>query len=87
MERRLEPRPRAAPWALSVTADEYRAAIARLDLSQVAAARLLGVDDRTSRRWATGERDVPPPVQRFLRYLIATKRSGEYAMRKLAAAP
>jgi DNA-binding transcriptional regulator YiaG len=66
-----------------MTPDEYRAAIEALGLSQVAAARLLGVDDRTSRRWASGERDVPPPAQRFLRYLIATGRSGEYAMKKL----
>jgi len=69
-----------------MTADEYREAIARLDLSQVAAARLLGVDDRTSRRWATGERDVPPPASRFLQYLIATRKSGEQAMRALERA-
>ena len=66
-----------------MTADEYRNAIDHLGLSQIAAARLLGVDERTSRRWANGERDVPPPAQRFLRYLIATGRSGEYAMKRL----
>jgi DNA-binding transcriptional regulator YiaG len=64
-----------------VTPDEYRETIARLDLSQAAAARLLGVDERTSRRWATGERDVPPPAVRFLRYLIATRKTGAQAMR------
>jgi DNA-binding transcriptional regulator YiaG len=67
-----------------VTADEYRNALAQLDLSQVAAARLLGVDDRTSRRWAAGERDVPPPAARFLQYLIATRKTGEQAMRVFA---
>lgn len=61
--------------------DEYRAAIEKLGLSQVAAARLLGVDERTSRRWANGERDVPAPAARFLQYLIATKKTGEQAMR------
>jgi DNA-binding transcriptional regulator YiaG len=66
-----------------MTADEYREALTRLDLSQVAAARLLGVDARTSRRWATGERDVPPPAVRFLLYLIATKKTGDQAMRVL----
>jgi len=66
-----------------MTPDEYRQAIERLGLSQVAAARLLGVDARTSRRWASGERDVPPPAVRFLRYLIATKKTGEQAMRML----
>ena len=68
-----------------MTPDEYRNALVALGLTQGGCARLLGVDERTSRRWANGERDIPPPVQRFLRYLIATKRSGEYAMRKLAA--
>lgn len=64
-----------------MTADEYRDAIDKLGLSQVAAAKLLGVDDRTSRRWASGERDVPAPAQRFLQYLIATGKTGEQAMR------
>lgn len=68
-----------------MTPDEYRETIEKLGLSQVAAARLLGVDDRTSRRWASGERDIPPPAQRFLRYLIATGKTGEYAMKRLAA--
>lgn len=53
-----------------MTSDDYRAAIAALDLSQVGAARLLGVDERTSRRWAHGERTVPKPVARFLTFLI-----------------
>jgi DNA-binding transcriptional regulator YiaG len=67
-----------------VTPDQYRAAIETLGLSQVAAARLLGVDERTSRRWANGERDVPAPAVRFLQYLIATGKTGEQAMQKLA---
>jgi hypothetical protein len=37
-----------------VTSDEFRETIERLGLSQIAAARLLGVDARTSRRWASG---------------------------------
>ncbi len=35
-----------------MTAKQYRAALADLGLTQVAAARLLGVNDATSRRWA-----------------------------------
>jgi hypothetical protein len=35
-----------------MTPAQYRDALSRLDLTQVAAARLLGIDDRTSRRWA-----------------------------------
>lgn len=66
-----------------MTPDEYRSAIEKLGLSQVEAARLLGVDERTSRRWACGERDVSPPAVRFLRYLIAIGKSGEKALRVL----
>ena len=66
-----------------MTPDEYRAAIEQLGLSQIAAAKLLGVDARTSRRWASGERDVPAPAARFLSYLIATKKTGAAAMRVL----
>lgn len=66
-----------------MTKDEYREAIERLGLSQIAAAKLLGVDDRTSRRWATGERDVPGPAVRFLRYLMATRKSGAQALKVL----
>ena len=35
-----------------MTASQYRDALARLDLTQVGAARLLGVNEATSRRWA-----------------------------------
>jgi len=68
-----------------MTPDEYRETIEALGMTQGAAARLLGVDDRTSRRWACGERDIPPPAERFLRYLVATGKSGEYAMKRLGS--
>lgn len=66
-----------------MTSEQFRTAIERLELSQVAAARLLGVDERTSHQWANGERDIPAPVVRFLHYLIATQTKGEQAMRIL----
>jgi len=66
-----------------MTAAEYRDLIAALGLSQVAAAILLGVDERTSRRWASGEREIPPPVERFLRYLLATGSTGKAAIKML----
>jgi DNA-binding transcriptional regulator YiaG len=68
-----------------MTPDDYRDAIEKLGLSQVAAAKLLGVDERTSRRWANGERDVPAPAVRFLQYLIATKKTGDQAMKVLGS--
>jgi hypothetical protein len=56
-----------------MTANQFRAAIARLDLSQVGAARLVGADPRTGRRWALGERPVPECVGILLRLLLAKK--------------
>lgn len=48
---------------------EYRETIARLGLSQVQAASFLGVDERTSRRWASGDREIPLSAARFLSFL------------------
>lgn len=50
---------------------EYEAALMALGLSQVGAARMLGVADRTSRAWVSGFRPVPEPVARFLQFIIA----------------
>jgi DNA-binding transcriptional regulator YiaG len=75
---------RSLTRSAKMTPVEYREVIEGLGLSQIAASRLLGVDARTSRRWALGERDIPPPAVRFLRYLIATKKTGEQAMRMLS---
>lgn len=56
-----------------MTANQFRAALDRLNLTQVGAARLLGADARTARRWALGERSVPPTVSVLLRLLVAGK--------------
>lgn len=53
-----------------MTAYDYRTALDRLSLTVVGAARLLGVDDDTSRRWAFEVEPVPEPVARFLRFLV-----------------
>jgi len=50
-----------------MTANQYRAALAKLGLSQVGAARLLGVNEATSRRWARyGVTGVPAVLLRLL---------------------
>jgi hypothetical protein len=56
-----------------MTNDQYRGAIDLLGLNQQQAARLLGSNERTSRRWALGERPVPPLVSKVLRYMIAKR--------------
>ena len=52
---------------------QFRALLDELRLSQLAAARLLGADARTVRRWALGERSVPPTVGVLLQLLADDK--------------
>jgi DNA-binding transcriptional regulator YiaG len=53
-----------------MTANQYRAAIEKLGLSQRGAARFLGVDERSSRRWALGESAIPEAVAKLLRLMV-----------------
>jgi hypothetical protein len=45
-----------------VTADEFRDALAALGHTQRGFAAFTGSNDRTVRRWALGEQDIPPWV-------------------------
>lgn len=56
-----------------MTANQYRAALDKLGLSQRGAGSLFEVDERTSRRWALGERTIPPCVSIVLRLMVAGK--------------
>lgn len=60
-----------------MTPTQFRAALDRLKLSQLGAARLVGVDGRTARRWALGERSVPGPVAILLRLMLAGRISAD----------
>lgn len=53
-----------------MTPDQYRDAIARLGLSQVRAARFLGVAPRTSQGYALGEYPVPEAIAKLLRLMV-----------------
>lgn len=52
---------------MPMTAQQLRAALKRLELSQVAAAARLGVAPRTMRYWVAGERRIPEAVVIVLR--------------------
>jgi hypothetical protein len=56
-----------------VTANQYRAALDKLELTQVGAAQLFGVGDRTSRRWA--EDGVDGTAAILLRLMVEGKIS------------
>lgn len=62
-----------------MTPDEIRATLARLGLPQTGAARLLGVDARTFRRWCSGD-PMPELAARVLRMASA----GELSLDRLA---
>jgi hypothetical protein len=54
----------------TMNAQQYRDALAKLNLTQVAAGELFGVGARTSRRWALDEARVPTPVAILLELMI-----------------
>ena len=54
-----------------MTPAEYAAILARLNLTQVGAARLLGISERTSRRYAAGDAAIPEPTAMLLRLMAA----------------
>ncbi len=56
-----------------MTTKQFRTALARLNLSQLGAARLFEVDARTVRRWALAERAIPSSVAILLHLLLAGK--------------
>jgi hypothetical protein len=64
-----------------MTPEQFRFALIRLDLSQVGAASLFAVDERTARRWASGERPVPASVSIALRLMLRFGVDAESAAR------
>lgn len=53
-----------------MTTQEYNEARAALGLTMVGAARLFEVNERTGRRWASGEQDIPKAVEIALRLMV-----------------
>lgn len=61
----------------NMTADQYRAAIHRLGLSQHRAGDFLGISHRASQGYALGEYPVPESAAKLLRLMIKLKLSPE----------
>lgn len=53
-----------------MTARQFREALDRLGLTQVAAAEFLGIAERSVRRWAAGDGKVPKAVAKLLRLML-----------------
>lgn len=58
-------------YQMTLTAEEYRAALAALGLQHAEFGRLVGVDPRTERRWSLAEVPVPGPVVLLVRMFQA----------------
>jgi DNA-binding transcriptional regulator YiaG len=56
-----------------MTPIQFRNALRRLDCTISRAARLLGADERTARRWAAGDRGMPEAAAKLLRLAVAGK--------------
>jgi DNA-binding transcriptional regulator YiaG len=56
-----------------MTAKQLRVALKQLDLTQVALARFVSVDERTARAWALDEARIPEAVAKLLRLMIRLK--------------
>ncbi len=52
-----------------MTANQYRAAMDKLGLSQAGAAEFLGIGIRTSHGYANGEA-IPEPIAKLLRLMV-----------------
>jgi transcriptional regulator with XRE-family HTH domain len=65
-----------------MTAKQYRDAIRALGLSQAGAAQFFKVDDRTARRWALGESEIPEAVAMLLRLMIRLRLKPEQLTEK-----
>jgi DNA-binding transcriptional regulator YiaG len=70
--------------SFAVSADEFRAAIAALGMSQRQAAAALEVDERTARKWALGERAIPGPVRVALRCMAAIRDAAGHVEKQVA---
>ena len=55
---------------MKMTAKQYRAALDKIGLTQLAVGELFSVGARTSRRWALDEARIPGPVAILLRLLL-----------------
>jgi hypothetical protein len=58
-----------------MTSKQFCTALEMLGLSQVGAAKLLGIADRTCRRYVSGDAEVPGPTAKLLRLAITGKLS------------
>ena len=57
-----------------MTANQFRATLERLGLSQRGASRMFNVNERTVRRWASGDFSIPEAIIENLNRLVADQQ-------------
>ena len=60
-----------------MTAAAFRRLLKRLEISQLEAARRLGRDPRTIRRWVSGQAPVPKAAERLLQTFTVPRKSSQ----------
>lgn len=56
-----------------MTADQYVQTIAKVGLNISSAGRFLAISERTARRYASGDAEIPAAVAMLLRMMVAQK--------------
>jgi hypothetical protein len=64
-----------------MTGEDYRDAIGRLGFTMVGASRFLSVGERTSRRWASGEIEVPRAVELLFKVMLGCRLTPDDVLR------
>jgi len=70
-----------------MTSTQYRVAIAALGLSQVKAAKFLGVSVRTAHGWANDDTPIPEAVAMLLQVMVDKKIAPAYFLAVPSALP
>lgn len=70
--------------AQRMSPEQYRDALKALEMSQIGFAKLIDVDARTSRRWASGDLAIPTPVAVLMAVMIEHGYS-EHAIEQVLA--
>ena len=71
----------------SALADDYRKALDQIGLTQNAAARFLRIGERSSRRYALAENELPFPIEALLKIMAAKKIKPEQVLKLVRQRP
>lgn len=68
----------STPPEVWLSKDQLRAATSELQVSIIAIAKVFGANERTARRWSSGDMQIPAGVSVLIRLLLSLKRKDSY---------